>query len=197
MQGKVSVDKCRQPCGPARKKILPTQRWPRTSAYNTTERAIVVVLESVQLLLQSLPPPPPQEDNQQQKRRMPRSLAARLYAELINAQVGFCSMWLLDNVLPQAGRVYTFDRTDTALIKVMLDVKDATAELKLAPDGLEARNDSVSFESVKVGAGDDAERSDTRARKSTPFSSHSMPPVLSCRQPVRPLGILVYGTMKW
>lgn len=59
-------------------------------------------------------------------------------------------MWLLDNMLPHPGRVYTIDRTDTALINVMLDVKDATRDLKLAPDGQEARNDCISFESVKV-----------------------------------------------
>ena len=81
-----------------------------------------------------------------------QSLAARLQGELINAQVGFCSMWLLDNVLPHPDRVFTVDRTDTAQLNVMLDVKDATRDLKLAPDGLEARNDCISFESVKGGS---------------------------------------------
>jgi hypothetical protein len=35
-------------------------------------------------------------------------------------------------------------------VKVMLDVEDATRYLKLAPDGREARNDSLTFESVRA-----------------------------------------------
>lgn len=37
-----------------------------------------------------------------------------------------------------------------AKVNVMLDVEDATRDLKLAPDGLEARNDALSFESVRA-----------------------------------------------
>eukprot|EP00051_Salpingoeca_urceolata_P013378 m.167872 g.167872 ORF g.167872 m.167872 type:complete len:699 (-) comp17777_c4_seq2:1061-3157(-) len=74
----------------------------------------------------------------------------RLSVELEKAQIGFCSMWLLDNVLPCDGRAYAATRLDLSSVNVMLDYKDATQHLKLAPDGLEARNDALSFESVRA-----------------------------------------------
>jgi hypothetical protein len=70
--------------------------------------------------------------------------------ERLVAQLGFCVMWTLDNVFPCNGRQYTIDRTDVTGVNVMLDVKDATKHLKLAPGGLEARNDALSFESVRA-----------------------------------------------
>ena len=59
---------------------------------------------------------------------------------------------MLDNVLPCDGRQYAIDRIDLAAagVNVMLDIQDATRDLKLAPDGLEARNDAMSFESVRA-----------------------------------------------
>jgi hypothetical protein len=83
-------------------------------------------------------------------------------------QIGFCAMWALDNVFPCEGRTYAVLRTDVTDVNIMLDAKDATRVrasgscfaamrspddaqgLKLAPTGLEARNDSFSFESVKA-----------------------------------------------
>lgn len=44
-----------------------------------------------------------------------------------------------------SGRQYTIDRTDVTGVNVMLDVKDATKHLKLAPGGLEARNDALRY----------------------------------------------------
>eukprot|EP00038_Savillea_parva_P017468 m.20421 g.20421 ORF g.20421 m.20421 type:complete len:748 (-) comp3789_c0_seq1:1612-3855(-) len=71
------------------------------------------------------------------------------YNEIWRAQVGFCAMWALDNVFPAEGRQFTMDRVDMTDVNVMLDPRDATKHLKLAADGLEARNDFNSFESVK------------------------------------------------
>jgi hypothetical protein len=42
------------------------------------------------------------------------------------------------------------ERVDVTGVNVMLDIRDATKHLKLAADGLEARNDFNSFESVKA-----------------------------------------------
>eukprot|EP00041_Stephanoeca_diplocostata_P021659 m.507657 g.507657 ORF g.507657 m.507657 type:complete len:651 (+) comp21881_c0_seq11:231-2183(+) len=70
--------------------------------------------------------------------------------ELLRAQVGFCAMWALDNVFPCEGRKYAVERTDLTDVNAMLDVKDATDHLKLAPHGLEARNDALTFESVRA-----------------------------------------------
>eukprot|EP00039_Didymoeca_costata_P003743 m.69417 g.69417 ORF g.69417 m.69417 type:complete len:723 (+) comp12056_c0_seq1:192-2360(+) len=71
-------------------------------------------------------------------------------SELRRAEIGFVVMWMLDNVLPCSGRPYTIERVDLTGVKVMLDVEDATRELKLAPDGLEARNDALNFGSVRA-----------------------------------------------
>lgn len=70
--------------------------------------------------------------------------------ERIIAQLGFCVMWTLDNVFPYDGRQFTIDRTDLTGVNVMVDSKDATKHLKLAPHGLEIRNDALSFESVRA-----------------------------------------------
>ena len=45
---------------------------------------------------------------------------------------------------------YSHERTDLSKVNVMLDKADATDHLKLAPNGLEARNDANSFESVRA-----------------------------------------------
>jgi len=70
--------------------------------------------------------------------------------EYRRCQTGFCVMWALDNVFPCDGRKYSVERLDLSGVNVMLDVKDATKHLKLAPDGLEIRNDALSFESVRA-----------------------------------------------
>jgi hypothetical protein len=78
-------------------------------------------------------------------------------------QIGFNAMWLLDNVLLHQGRAFTAERLDTSAVNVMLDVKDATPRLKLAPDGLEMRNDGCNFESVRVSPRKHASRQSPRA----------------------------------
>eukprot|EP00048_Salpingoeca_helianthica_P006827 m.103178 g.103178 ORF g.103178 m.103178 type:complete len:550 (-) comp14142_c1_seq1:82-1731(-) len=65
-------------------------------------------------------------------------------------QVAFCATWILDNILPIAGRAYAVHRIDLTAVNVMLDPRDATKGLKLAPDGLDVRNDSAHFESVRA-----------------------------------------------
>ena len=65
-------------------------------------------------------------------------------------QIGFMAAWALDNVFPCPGRAYTHERTDLSQVNVMLDVRDATPHLKLAPDGLEIRNDAITLEFVIV-----------------------------------------------
>ena len=40
-------------------------------------------------------------------------------------------MWLLDNVMPCPDREYTIERMDLTGVNVMLDVEDATRDLKL------------------------------------------------------------------
>lgn len=68
-----------------------------------------------------------------------------LNRELRRAEVGFAATWALDNVFPCEGRVYTHERTDLSQVNVMLDARDATAHLKLAADGLEIRNDALTW----------------------------------------------------
>lgn len=47
------------------------------------------------------------------------------------------------------GRSFTYERTDTSAINVMLNSQDVSEYLKIAANGLEARCDASSFESVR------------------------------------------------
>ena len=47
------------------------------------------------------------------------------------------------------GRKYTYETVDVENINVMLNTKDVSEYLKISADGLEARCDSYSFESVR------------------------------------------------
>ncbi|KAI0217888.1 RING finger and SPRY domain-containing protein 1 [Lamellibrachia satsuma] len=67
----------------------------------------------------------------------------------IKREVGFCALWCLDNFFVQEGRKFTYEQVDTKSIRVMLNSKDVSEYLKLSPDGLEARCDASSFESVR------------------------------------------------
>lgn len=72
---------------------------------------------------------------------------------MVKAEIGFVASWSLDNVFGRAtGDSYAHEKADLSHVNVMLDVKDATKNLKLSADGLEARNDSSSFESVRTTA---------------------------------------------
>jgi len=64
-------------------------------------------------------------------------------------QVGFCAQWSLDNLLPVENRMYSYQTTDTSNINMMLNSNDVSEYLKLGPNGLVARCDASSFESVR------------------------------------------------
>ncbi|XP_076244487.1 RING finger and SPRY domain-containing protein 1 [Calliopsis andreniformis] len=67
----------------------------------------------------------------------------------VRRQVGFCAQWCLDNLFLMDGRKYSHDTVDMTGINVMLNTKDVSAYLKISPNGLEARCDAYSFESVR------------------------------------------------
>lgn len=47
------------------------------------------------------------------------------------------------------GRKYSYETVDVSNVNVMLNTKDVSEYLKISPDGLEARCDAYSFESVR------------------------------------------------
>ncbi|CAF0739405.1 unnamed protein product [Rotaria sordida] len=67
----------------------------------------------------------------------------------LKRQIGFYAQCLLDNVFILDYRRPSYEKIDHRYINVMLNDKDVSEYLKLGPDGLEARSDSVSFESVR------------------------------------------------
>ncbi|TGZ54977.1 RING finger and SPRY domain-containing protein 1 [Temnothorax longispinosus] len=67
----------------------------------------------------------------------------------VRRQVGFCAQWCLDNLFLMEGRKYSHDSVDVTGINVMLNTKDVSEYLKISPNGLEARCDAYSFESVR------------------------------------------------
>jgi len=70
-------------------------------------------------------------------------------SNFVSRQVGFCSQWCLDNLFPMDHRDYTFQVIDTSDINMMLNSNDVSEYLKIGPNGLEARCDASSFESVR------------------------------------------------
>ncbi|XP_070575389.1 RING finger and SPRY domain-containing protein 1-like [Ptychodera flava] len=64
-------------------------------------------------------------------------------------QVGFCAQWCLDNLFIVEGRSYTYDTLDLSGCNAMLNDNDVSEYLKISPNGLEARCDASSFESVR------------------------------------------------
>jgi len=67
----------------------------------------------------------------------------------IRREVGFCAQWCLDNLFMKEGRQYTHELIDNSSINVMLNNNDVSEYLKISADGLEARCDASSFESVR------------------------------------------------
>ncbi|CAF0893249.1 unnamed protein product [Adineta ricciae] len=67
----------------------------------------------------------------------------------LKRQIGFYAQWLLDNVFILDNRSPSYEIVDHRYINVMLNDKDVSEYLKISPDGLEARSDTVSFESVR------------------------------------------------
>lgn len=64
-------------------------------------------------------------------------------------EVGFCAQWCLDNLFVTENREFSYTKEDLTNINVMLNSKDVSEYLKISPDGLEARCDASSFESVR------------------------------------------------
>jgi len=70
--------------------------------------------------------------------------------DYLEKQVGFCAQWSLDNIfLFPDKRTATYLRTDMSGTNVILNFNDASEYLKIGPDGLTARCDAASFESVR------------------------------------------------
>ncbi|CAH1389559.1 unnamed protein product [Nezara viridula] len=70
-------------------------------------------------------------------------------SDLIESQVKFCATWALDNLFLVEGRKFSYETVDVLNINAMLNTKDVSEYLKISPDGLEARCDAYSFESVR------------------------------------------------
>ncbi|CAO4360337.1 unnamed protein product [Caenorhabditis nigoni] len=64
-------------------------------------------------------------------------------------QEGFCAQWALDNIFILPNRPYSYETCETSQINAMLNHEDVSEYLKIGPDGLEARCDVSSFESVR------------------------------------------------
>ncbi|XP_021189661.1 RING finger and SPRY domain-containing protein 1 isoform X3 [Helicoverpa armigera] len=64
-------------------------------------------------------------------------------------QVGFCAKWALDNLFTVPGRPLSYETADMSDINAILNTQDVSEYLKISCDGLEARCDSYSFESVR------------------------------------------------
>lgn len=69
--------------------------------------------------------------------------------DFVKREVGFCARWCLDNLFISEGRAYSYQNEDLSKINVMLNCNDVSEYLKISPDGLEARGDASSFESVR------------------------------------------------
>lgn len=64
-------------------------------------------------------------------------------------EVGFCACWCLDNLFVIEGRPYTYEQLDLSGVNVMLNSNDVSEYLKISADGMQARCDASSFESVR------------------------------------------------
>lgn len=69
--------------------------------------------------------------------------------DFVERQVGFCAQWCLDNLFILEGRRYTYEVTDRTNINAMLNSNDVSEYLKISSNGLVARCDASSFESVR------------------------------------------------
>ncbi|CAF0745618.1 unnamed protein product [Rotaria sp. Silwood1] len=102
--------------------------------------------ESKHILLQSLTV----ANNEQSKMNVLEYYESwALSNNCLKRQIGFYAQWLLDNVFILDYRRPSYETIDHQYINVMLNDKDVSEYLKIGPDGLEARSDSVSFESVR------------------------------------------------
>ncbi|CAG9763163.1 unnamed protein product [Ceutorhynchus assimilis] len=69
--------------------------------------------------------------------------------EYVKRQAGFCAQWILDNIFMTEDRTYSYLSVNMEHINAMLNTSDVSEYLKISPDGLEARCDAYSFESVR------------------------------------------------
>ncbi|CAB4068240.1 RSPRY1 [Lepeophtheirus salmonis] len=69
--------------------------------------------------------------------------------EYLERQVGVCAQWLLDNMICIEERPFSYKNANMDGINVILNSNDVSEYLKITPDGLEARCDAFSFESVR------------------------------------------------
>lgn len=74
----------------------------------------------------------------------------------IYRQVGFCAQWALDNLFVINNRQFTYLTVNMAGVNAMLNTDDVSEYLKIGADGVEARCDAYSFESVRCTAQADA-----------------------------------------
>ncbi|XP_063702899.1 RING finger and SPRY domain-containing protein 1-like [Culicoides brevitarsis] len=81
--------------------------------------------------------------------RLERYCDQSVNVDFVMRQVGFCARWCLDNYFLIEGRKYSYETVDVTNVNVMLNTKDVSEYLKISPDGLEARCDAYSFESVR------------------------------------------------
>lgn len=64
-------------------------------------------------------------------------------------QVAFCAQWCLDNLFIKKDRTLTYMEIDKSNLNAMLNSNDVSEYLKISADGLQARCDACSFESVR------------------------------------------------
>ncbi|ESO85848.1 hypothetical protein LOTGIDRAFT_130506 [Lottia gigantea] len=69
--------------------------------------------------------------------------------EYAKREVAFCARWCLDNLFMIQGRPFTYEQLVHDNINVMLNSNDVSEYLKISANGLEARCDASSFESVR------------------------------------------------
>ncbi|VDD90977.1 unnamed protein product [Enterobius vermicularis] len=69
--------------------------------------------------------------------------------DYMKQQVAFCAQWSLDNIFVVESRELSYLHCNVANINAMLNHEDVSEYLKIGSDGLEARCDASSFESVR------------------------------------------------
>ncbi|XP_014667534.1 PREDICTED: RING finger and SPRY domain-containing protein 1-like [Priapulus caudatus] len=67
----------------------------------------------------------------------------------LKRQVAFCAQWCLDNLFTAKGRQLSYFNVDYSSINAMLNSNDVSEYLKISANGLTARCDASSFESVR------------------------------------------------
>lgn len=67
----------------------------------------------------------------------------------IYVKVKFSNLKKQISVVIIPGRIYSYETEDLSHINAMLNIQDVSEYLKISPNGLEARCDAYSFESVR------------------------------------------------